>query len=325
MLTAGATSGTITATAGNVSSSSVAVIKASCGETTRTATIGILAPPPAPKPSTPNAELIRGDFDGDDKPDLIWQDKNTRQVAVWYMGGALGNQFLSFGWLAGAGTPGWSVATVADLDRNGKPDLVWQNMITRQVRVSYMGGAKGDRHQSTAWLQNSDLPGWSIAGAADLDGNGAPDLIWQEDATRRVAVWYMGGPQGNQLQYFAWLQASSTPGWSVVGMADLDGNSKPDLIWQNDSTRQVIVWYMGGADGGQFQSLAWLQTSNTPGWTVIGLVDLDKNGRPDLVWQNDATGQVAVWYMGGGDGSHFQSFGWLESNGITGWRAMAAR
>ncbi len=267
----------------------------------------------------------RGDFDVNGKPDLLWQNDSTRQVALWYLGGSQGNQFQSFAWLANPGMPGWFIAAIADLDGSGQPDLIWQNDITRQVVVWYMGGSKGNAYQSYAWLQSSNMPGWTLAGAADLDGNGKPDLIWQNDSTRQVAVWYMGGAQGNQFQSFAWLQGVNSPGWTAVGMADLDSNGKPDLIWQNDTTRQVVAWYMAGANGAQYQGFSWLQNSNTPGWKVIGITDLDGNGKPDLLWQEESTRKVAVWYMTGAQGNQFQSFAWLESNGIPGWRALAAR
>ncbi len=267
----------------------------------------------------------RGDFDGNGKTDVLWQNDSTRQVGVWYMGGAQGNQFQSFGWLANPGVTGWSVVSMADLDGNGKPDLIWQNDATRQVVAWYMGGAKGEQYQSFAWLQSSNMPGWSLVSAADLDGNGKPDLIWQEDATRKVAVWFMGGMQGSVFQSFAWLEGTGTPGWKVVGMGDLDGNGKLDLIWQNDTTRQVVAWYMGGASGAQYQSFAWLQNSNTPGWKVVGLADLDGNAKPDLIWQEDSTRKVAAWYMGGTQGSQFLSFAWIEANGIPGWTALSSK
>ncbi len=276
------------------------------------------------QPSIPSSPPL-GDFDGNGKPDLIWQNDSTRQVGVWYMSGAQGATYQGFGWLAGSGVPGWSVVALADLDGNGQPDLIWQNDTTRQVVVWYMGGAKGDQYLSFAWLQSSNSPGWSVVSAADLDGNGKPDLIWQNNATRQVGVWYMGGTQGSVFQSFAWLEGAGTPGWKVVGMGDLDGNGKPDLIWQNDTTRQVVAWYMGGASGAQYQSFSWLQSSNTPGWKIVGLADLDGNAKPDLIWQEDSTRKVAAWYMGGAQGNQFLSFAWLEANGIPGWRALAAR
>ncbi|MCL4181698.1 MAG: VCBS repeat-containing protein, partial [Verrucomicrobia bacterium] len=122
---------------------------------------------------------------------------------------------------------------------------------------------------------------------ADFDGNRKPDLVWVNDATRQAGLWYMGGAGGNQYQSFSWLTQTGSPGWTVAATADLDGNGKPDLIWQNDTTRQVVAWYLDGAKGDQYQSWAWLQSSETPGWRVVAAADLDGNGNPDLMWQND--------------------------------------
>ncbi len=274
---------------------------------------------------TPAGAGMRGDFDNNGRPDVVWQNESTRQVGAWYMGGAQGATYQGFGWLAGSGVPGWSVVALADLDGNGKPDLIWQNDTTRQAVVWYMGGTKGDQYQSFAWLQLTSTPGWSIVSAADVNANGKPDLIWQEDSTRRVGVWYMGGAQGNQFQSFAWLDGVGVPGWSVVAATDLDGNGNPDLIWQNDATRQVVAWYMGGSGGSQYLSFSWLESSTTPGWRVVGAVDLDWNSKADLIWQEDSTRKVGVWYMGGPLGNQFQFFGWLEQNGIPGWHSLAAR
>ena len=115
------------------------------------------------------------------------------------------------------------------------------------------------------------------------------------------------------------------PGWRVAAVTDLDGGGKHDLIWQNDTTGQVVAWYMGGSMGDQYQTYLWLQNSNTPGWRVTGAADLDGNSRPDLLWQEESTRKVAVWYMAGANGNQFQSFAWVESNGIPGWRAIGVR
>ena len=46
------------------------------------------------------------------------------------------------------------------------------------------------------------------------------------------------------------VDCTNTPAASacVIG-TDFNGDSQPDLIWQNDSTWQVVVWYMGGWQG----------------------------------------------------------------------------
>ncbi len=113
-----------------------------------------------------------------------------------------------------------------------------------------MGGAQGTTRLGDGWLVPTPVSGWRIAGTADFNGDGKPDLMWQNDTDRSVAVWYMGGAQGNTFLGDSWLAANGPAGWSIAGNADFNDDGKPDLVWQNDATRQVAVWYMGGSLAG---------------------------------------------------------------------------
>ena len=126
-----------------------------------------------------------------------------------------------------------------------------------------MGGAQGNTFLGSNYLGTA--PGWSVAGTADLNTDGHSDLLWQNDSTRDVVVWYMGGAQGNTFLGSNYLGAA--PGWSVAGAADLNADGRPDLVWQNDSTRDVVVWYMGGAQGNSFLSSNYLGAAS--GWKVV--------------------------------------------------------
>jgi hypothetical protein len=59
-----------------------------------------------------------------------------------------------------------------------------------------------------------------VVAAADFNGDGVPDVVWQNDATRQVSVWYMGGSGGATMQGSAWISINGVPGWSVVAAAD---------------------------------------------------------------------------------------------------------
>ena len=214
---------------------------------------------------------------------------------------------------------------LGDFNGSGTPDLVWQNDTTRQVTVHYYGGAQGAVFQGWNWLNSAGIPGWKVVGAADFNGDGVPDLIWQNDATRQATVHYYAGAQGAVFQGWAWLNAGGIPGWKVVGAADFNGDGVPDLIWQNDTTRQVTVHFFGGAQGAVFQGWAWLNAGGIPGWTVAGANDFDKNGAPDLVWQNDATRQVTVHFYNGGLNPLFTGWAYLNGSGIPGWRVIVPR
>src|SRR5207302_9221950 len=107
-----------------------------------------------------------------------------------------------------------------------------------------------------------------VVALTDLNGAGHPDLMWQNESTRQVFVWYMGGALGNIVIGSTYLAPTGMIGWTVAGMADFNGDGGLDIVWQNDVTRQVYVWYMGGPLGNNYLGAAYLAPSNVSGWTV---------------------------------------------------------
>jgi len=154
--------------------------------------------------------VVPGDFNGDGRQDLIWQNDTWRSVTVHYYQGA---NFVGWAWLNVSGAAGWRIVGAADFDGNGTPDLVWQNDSTRQVTVHYYAGSN---LTGWSWLNASGVAGWAVAGVGDFNGDGKPDLVWQNDTTRQVTVHYYGGAFGNQFLGWAWLNAGGVPGWRSV-------------------------------------------------------------------------------------------------------------
>jgi hypothetical protein len=209
---------------------------------------------------------------------------------------------------------------------DGHQDVLWQNNSTAQVTVHYFDGTEGATDTGWNWLNESGEPsGWVLVGAADFDGNGVPDLVWEYMPTGQVTVNYYGGPGGATYLGWNWLISNGNPGWTVVAVADMDGNGVPDLIWQNNTTNQVTVNYFGGAGGAVYQGWNWLNSAGEPaGWHVVAAADFDGNGTPDLVWQYAPTRQVTVNYYGGAGGATYQGWNWLNSAGDPGWTVVGA-
>jgi hypothetical protein len=66
-----------------------------------------------------------GDFSGDRKADILWQNTDGR-VGLWQMDGAS----LVLGGFANSGTPvtpDWHIAGVGDFSGDGKSDILWRN------------------------------------------------------------------------------------------------------------------------------------------------------------------------------------------------------
>lgn len=217
-----------------------------------------------------------------------------------------------------------SATVVPDFDSNGYADLVWQSQSTRQVTVHYYGGAGGAIEQGSNYLNSAGAPGWHVAGAADFNGDGVPDLVWQNDTTGQVTVHYYGGPGGATEIGWNYLNKTGVAGWQIVAIADFNGDGVPDLVWQSSSTRQVTVNYYGGPGGATLLGWNWLNSAGAPGWHVAAAADFDGNGTPDLVWQNDTTSQITVHYYGGVGGATYLNWNWLNLAGAPGWSVRAA-
>jgi len=260
-----------------------------------------------------------GNFNGNGFQDLVWQNNTTGQVNVNYYGGAgpqpQGSAVLN----NGSDLSGWLVVGAGDFNKNGVQDLVLQNQSTGQVNVNYYGGAGGTTFTGWACLScGIDITGWSVVGVADMNGDGAPDLIYQNQSTGQVNVNYYGGTGGATFTGWACLSCGiDTAGWQVKAVADFNGNGTPDLVYQNQSTGQVNVDYYGGTGGATFMGWACLSCGiNITGWKLVGAEDMNADGIPDLIYQNTQTSQVNVDYYGGSGGSSFKGWNCLNCGAI---------
>ena len=84
----------------------------------------------------------------------------------------------------------WRIAATPDLNRDGYPDLLWQNSTTGEVVYWLMDGIT---RLDYATLVKKISPAWQLVGSADLDHNGSADLLWQNTTTREVVYWLMDG------------------------------------------------------------------------------------------------------------------------------------
>jgi hypothetical protein len=152
-----------------------------------------------------------GDFNGDHKPDLMWQH-DTGWLTVFLMDGAtlIRSVDLTPGRVL---DPNWRIVGIADLNADGQSDLIFEHSGTGELAAWIMNGTV--RAQYLPFFPRAILDlGWRLAAVLDVDGDQTPDLIWQHAAQGAVAVWYMNGTLRASVKSFAWTVGS---GWRIVG------------------------------------------------------------------------------------------------------------
>ncbi len=184
-----------------------------------------------------------GDVNADGHSDLLWENSSTGQLLFWLMGGANGTDVLTYGPVFASLPVNWRVASMADFNGDGSPDLLLQNSRTGQLVVWYVSNMTVSQF-GPVFATVADTT-WRVAGTGDTNGDGHPDIIWQNTRTGQVLRWLMGGTDGTSItaQGAPFATVSDTH-WQIVGTGDINGDGYSDLVWENTSTGQALRWLM---------------------------------------------------------------------------------
>ena len=207
-----------------------------------------------------------GDLDGDGHFDLVWQNIADGRVSAWLMNGLVQRQGTLFS-IPQVPDTDWRIRSVGDLNGDGRADLFWQHEGNGSISVWLMNGLTVIDGTLLNPSQVADLD-WKIVGTADFDGNGSRDLVWHHQGDGRIAIWFMNGTSqiGGTL---------TNPGqvpdvnWKIRGVGDLNGDQRPDLLWQNIADGRISVWLMRGLNLIEGTLLNPSEVLDT-GWHIVG-------------------------------------------------------
>lgn len=222
------------------------------------------------------------DLDADGRADLVFRDRATGAVEPWTMDGHV--KRASARYAGPAPLADWALAAVADVDVDGRADLVWGNAKTGAAMAWIMDGAARRRLQTLPKISEA---GWALAAVDDFDGDLRTDLLWHHPATGRVRV-----------QRYASAASLGTfdperAGENVVGIAgtgDFDASGTADVVWRTPAGFRLWISRDGGAG-----EVVPLDAPPEAGWQVAGVADQDGDGKSDLVWRNDLLRETRLW------------------------------
>jgi hypothetical protein len=252
-------------------------------------------------------QTVQADVNADGRMDLVFNERRTspalNRVHVALAGGAGVFTLQAPVESSDAPAEGWEnfVLLAADLDGDGRDDLVW-NALTATNNILYSALVTGAGTFAWRPRQERVANGWSgyNVTAGDLNGDGKVDLLWNNaGANSTLLRTYFGLVQADTTFVMSnfWDRAGNYSGYAPPVTGQFDGANGADLalnaLGTTYNNTYVGLFTPTSASSGTLAFPTPLSYS-IGGWTNYRLRvgDIDGVNATDLVWVNTQNGAI---------------------------------
>jgi FG-GAP-like repeat len=249
---------------------------------------------PWPGYPAPGVKLI-GDFDGDEKSDVLHAVAGADYAHVWTSNGDGTFKVTTFRpWPEYPMTAGRMM--IGDFNGNKRSDVFHAVADRAYIWASVPGSFEVKTFRP--WDGYDMSRGAMLIG--DFDGDGKSDVFHAIPGSDFSNIWYSNGDGTFDVQSFSpWPGYVMDTGTWLVG--DFNGDGRADLLHVLPGKSSVDIWLSKGR--GSFKVTNFLPWPDYPiekGRWLVG--DFDDDGYADVVHLLESEGRVNIW-LSTGDGS----------------------
>lgn len=248
-------------------------------------------------PARPRKVAV-SDWDGDGRPDIIVLSPASNTVSILRNTSRAPGPFSTASFTAPRVdlniSSYISSFAVADLDLDGKPDLLLTTPYSNSVAVVMNTVAGGGVAYFS--LVTGEYP--RAVAVSDVDGDGKQDIVVANERSNTVSV-FRNRSTTTLLSNISFAPRVDFPvGTNPVDLAlsDADGDGKPEIVVANFASSTVSV-LRNTAIAGDITTASFTQAINfatglQPYALAVG--DADGDGKPDLLTANTASNTISV-------------------------------
>ncbi len=214
---------------------------------------------------------------------------SLRPTALVAFFGVMLQTFASAAAFKGPSTFGTHLApisiAVADFNGDGNLDIAVANRSSNDISV-LLGKGNGTFATEVKYTAGTGGPDPDSIVAADVNGDGKPDLIVADLGTKSISVFINTGT--GTFNPAVIYKVGNSP--TAVAVADLNGDTFPDIAVTNSADNTVTILTNNGS--GIFTATGLYSTGTTPSDVVIA--DFNNDGANDLAITNQGSNNVSI-------------------------------